>query len=103
MQDVISELEHRFKQQRYLSATEREAMASRIRLTPTQVKIWFQNRRYKSKKLITADSTTPDNNKKPPRRQFPVMKHCYTEFANMIINNNHNFNNNNKYFNHQSL
>ncbi|KAL4148713.1 hypothetical protein QTP88_002882 [Uroleucon formosanum] len=70
-QDVISELEHRFNQQRYLSATEREAMALRLRLTPTQVKIWFQNRRYKSKKLITTDCTIPDNNKKPPRRQFP--------------------------------
>lgn len=99
---MISELEQRFKQQRYLSATEREAMASRIRLTPTQVKIWFQNRRYKSKKLITADSTS-DNNKKPPRRQFPVIKHCYnSEFTNIITNNNHNFNHNNKYFN-QSL
>ncbi|XP_022174007.1 muscle-specific homeobox protein tinman-like [Myzus persicae] len=98
-QDVISELEHRFNQQRYLSATEREAMALRLRLTPTQVKIWFQNRRYKSKKLITADCTIPDNNKKPPRRQFPVIKHCYTELTSLITNNNHNFNHSNKYFN----
>ncbi|XP_060842029.1 muscle-specific homeobox protein tinman-like [Rhopalosiphum padi] len=98
-QDVISELEHRFNQQRYLSATEREAMALRLRLTPTQVKIWFQNRRYKSKKLITSDCTTSDNNKKPPRRQFPVIKHCYTELTSMITNNNQNFNHTNKYFN----
>ncbi|XP_060880820.1 muscle-specific homeobox protein tinman-like [Metopolophium dirhodum] len=98
-QDVISELEHRFNQQRYLSATEREAMALRLRLTPTQVKIWFQNRRYKSKKLITTDCTIPDNNKKPPRRQFPVIKHCYTELTSLITNNNHNFNHSNKYFN----
>ncbi|CAH1714084.1 unnamed protein product [Aphis gossypii] len=98
-QDVISELEHRFNQQRYLSATERESMALRLRLTPTQVKIWFQNRRYKSKKLITSDCLTSDNNKKPPRRQFPVIKHCYTELTSLITNNNHNFNHNNKYFN----
>lgn len=39
------ELERRFKQQRYLSAPEREHLASMIRLTPTQVKIWFQNHR----------------------------------------------------------
>jgi hypothetical protein len=36
------ELERRFRQQRYLSAPEREHLASLIRLTPTQVKIWFQ-------------------------------------------------------------
>ena len=44
------ELEQRFRQQRYLSAPEREHLASILRLTPTQVKIWFQNHRYKLKK-----------------------------------------------------
>ena len=44
------ELERRFRQQRYLSAPEREHLASIIRLTPTQVKIWFQNHRYKLKR-----------------------------------------------------
>lgn len=44
------ELERRFRQQRYLSASEREHLASLIRLTPTQVKIWFQNHRYKTKR-----------------------------------------------------
>ena len=37
------ELERRFRQQRYLSAPEREQLARIINLTPTQVKIWFQN------------------------------------------------------------
>lgn len=44
------ELERRFRQQKYLSAPEREHLASLIRLTPTQVKIWFQNHRYKTKR-----------------------------------------------------
>ncbi|XP_031549659.1 homeobox protein XENK-2-like [Actinia tenebrosa] len=44
------ELERRFRQQRYLSAPEREQLARIINLTPTQVKIWFQNHRYKFKK-----------------------------------------------------
>ena len=44
------ELERRFRQQRYLSAPEREHLASIIRLSPTQVKIWFQNHRYKLKR-----------------------------------------------------
>ena len=43
-------MEKRFKQQRYLSAHERENLASVINLSPTQVKIWFQNHRYKIKR-----------------------------------------------------
>lgn len=44
------ELEKRFRQQRYLSAHERENLAQCIQLSPTQVKIWFQNHRYKIKR-----------------------------------------------------
>lgn len=44
------ELEKRFREQRYLSASEREHLARNISLTPTQVKIWFQNHRYKTKR-----------------------------------------------------
>ncbi|XP_021058411.1 homeobox protein Nkx-2.8 [Mus pahari] len=44
------ELERRFRQQRYLSAPEREQLARLLHLTPTQVKIWFQNHRYKLKR-----------------------------------------------------
>uniref|UniRef100_A0A8D8HS66 Homeobox protein Nkx-2.2a n=1 Tax=Culex pipiens TaxID=7175 RepID=A0A8D8HS66_CULPI len=47
------ELERRFKQTRYLSAPEREHLASMINLSPTQVKIWFQNHRYKTKRAQT--------------------------------------------------
>ena len=46
----VYELERRFKQQKYLSAPEREHLAGLIHLTPTQVKIWFQNHRYKCKR-----------------------------------------------------
>ncbi|CAG9865096.1 unnamed protein product [Phyllotreta striolata] len=50
-QAQVYELEQRFKQQKYLSAPEREQMAQGLKLTPTQVKIWFQNRRYKNKRM----------------------------------------------------
>uniref|UniRef100_UPI003AAE29CB homeobox protein Nkx-2.4-like n=1 Tax=Centroberyx gerrardi TaxID=166262 RepID=UPI003AAE29CB len=49
-QAQVYELERRFKQQKYLSAPEREHLAGMIHLTPTQVKIWFQNHRYKMKR-----------------------------------------------------
>ena len=45
VQFKVYELERRFKVQKYLSAPEREALAQTINLTPTQVKIWFQNHR----------------------------------------------------------
>uniref|UniRef100_A0A1I7VH77 Homeobox domain-containing protein n=1 Tax=Loa loa TaxID=7209 RepID=A0A1I7VH77_LOALO len=48
---AVNELEERFKLQRYVSAAERERLAVTLDLTPTQVKIWFQNRRYKCKRM----------------------------------------------------
>ncbi|KXJ82366.1 hypothetical protein RP20_CCG014154 [Aedes albopictus] len=56
-QGQVLELERRFRQQRYLSAPERETLAGILKLTPTQVKIWFQNRRYKSKRIQIENAT----------------------------------------------
>lgn len=50
-QTQVLDLERRFRQQRYLSAPEREIVAVALDLSATQVKIWFQNRRYKSKRM----------------------------------------------------
>ena len=49
-QAQVYELERRFKTQKYLSAPEREQLSAMINLSPTQVKIWFQNHRYKCKR-----------------------------------------------------
>ncbi|XP_015792847.1 homeobox protein DTH-2 [Tetranychus urticae] len=49
-QQQVYELEKQFRTRRYLTAQEREQLASIIALTPTQVKIWFQNHRYKCKR-----------------------------------------------------
>uniref|UniRef100_A0A5K4FFR3 Homeobox domain-containing protein n=1 Tax=Schistosoma mansoni TaxID=6183 RepID=A0A5K4FFR3_SCHMA len=51
-QTQIYELERRFKQQRYLSSQEREQMANNLKMSAQQVKIWFQNRRYKLKRQV---------------------------------------------------
>lgn len=49
-QPQVIELEQQFKIKKYLNANEREQLALRIGLKPTQVKIWFQNHRYKCKR-----------------------------------------------------
>lgn len=76
------ELERRFRQQRYLSAPEREHLASLIRLTPTQVKIWFQNHRYKMKRARAEKGIEVSHLPSPRRVAVPVLvrdgKPCHT-------------------------
>jgi homeobox protein Nkx-2.2 len=68
------ELERRFRQQRYLSAPEREHLASILRLTPTQIKIWFQNHRYKLKRARQEKGLQDLNPLPSPRRvAVPVL------------------------------
>ncbi|XP_070576598.1 thyroid transcription factor 1-like isoform X2 [Ptychodera flava] len=75
-QAQVYELERRFKQQKYLSAPEREHLASLINLTPTQVKIWFQNHRYKMKRQQKDRTMAEQNNvshQSPRRVAVPVL------------------------------
>ncbi|XP_010005466.1 PREDICTED: homeobox protein Nkx-2.6, partial [Chaetura pelagica] len=73
-QAQVFELERRFKHQKYLSAPERECLASLLKLTSTQVKIWFQNRRYKCKRQRQDQSLELVAHPLPPRRvAVPVL------------------------------
>nr|XP_005989262.1 PREDICTED: homeobox protein Nkx-2.8 [Latimeria chalumnae] len=76
------ELQKRFRQQRYLSAPEREQLAHLLRLTPTQVKIWFQNHRYKMKKSKTEGQIDISHPPLARRVLVPVLvrdgKPCHT-------------------------
>jgi hypothetical protein len=50
----LSELEREFDAKKYLSLTERSSIAHQLRLFEIQVKIWFQNRRAKWKRVKAA-------------------------------------------------
>ncbi|XP_060947852.1 NK2 homeobox 4b [Limanda limanda] len=55
----VLELERIFKQQKYLSAPERDHLAGLIHLSANQVKIWFQNHRYKLKRQSKDKTPAP--------------------------------------------
>ncbi|KAF2349504.1 Homeobox domain [Trinorchestia longiramus] len=50
------ELERRFYSSYYISPQERDALAKDLNMDPDQVKIWFQNHRYKLKKYHKENS-----------------------------------------------
>ncbi|XP_071986069.1 uncharacterized protein [Engystomops pustulosus] len=50
--EQITTLENTFQKHRYLGASERRKLASKLHLSEVQIKTWFQNRRMKHKREI---------------------------------------------------
>lgn len=94
-QTQVQELEKRFRAQKYLSAPEREELAKILSLSPTQVKIWFQNRRYKSKRIKPPEVSTSTDIK--PIKNLTDRKYFGTDkkiISNYNSDNNLNTENN---------
>nr|BAN19969.1 distal-less homeobox protein 6C [Eptatretus burgeri] len=56
----LQTLNRRFQQTQYLALPERAELAAALGLTQTQIKIWFQNKRSKYKKIMKQAGGTPN-------------------------------------------
>ena len=88
-------MEERFNQDKYLSTHGRNDFARRLKLTPLQVKTWFQNRRMKWKKeMLKKDpkAVTTRAKGRPKKDEFwfrdciirQLLKKYMTEYSSLV-------------------
>lgn len=74
-------LESKFAEKKYLSVPDRMELASRLELSETQVKTWFQNRRMKCKKqqMLEQGGSSSTENSSESESSNPPAKRSRTE------------------------
>ena len=53
--EQVLQLQKVFQKKKYLGNQERTELAQKLNMTEQQIKIWFQNRRYKEKKQLKSE------------------------------------------------
>ena len=53
--EQVLKLQKVFQNKKYLGNRERTELAQKLNMTEQQIKIWFQNRRYKEKKQLKSE------------------------------------------------
>ncbi|XP_074413568.1 homeobox protein DLX-4 [Zonotrichia albicollis] len=70
----LQALNQRFQQTQYLALPERAELAAQLGLTQTQVKIWFQNKRSKYKKILKQGPGGAEGEQTP--HSVPALSPC---------------------------